>query len=197
MSSISIDKNISNAFAVIYATYENVLKLISCLQNLAMEKSDYVLCTDKFLRWNSEGKNIYSWAYHTFTLVFQREDDAELDSGWRDGPLYVFDINLYDYDEATVQIARFDYNDANAFPSVFSTSDHWKFDNVINHYDDDFISYKQEDTRYEGIVKDVMKADKKYWGVRRVVGFFIPLTEITFENVFEKVFDGFDKLIEQ
>ena len=199
MSSNNIDTNIANAFGVIYATYENVEKLISYLQNLALEQSSYVSCTDKeYLRWNSEWKNTFSWANHSFILVFQHEGDVELESGRRDGPLFVIDIDLYDYGEAKIEIAKLEYIDVNNLPSRFSTSDHWRLHNPLAHYDDDFIEYTEyleEDAPYEGKVNDLANADKDYWGLRRVVGFSFPLSEITSENAYEKVFGGFDQLV--
>ena len=193
MSSNSIGKNIANAFKVVYSTYENVQKLISYLQNQAAENSGYVSCSDKFLRWNSD-KNIEAWAYHSFILLFQSKSDAELKNGWRDGPLYVIDINLYDFGEATVQTARFDYGDVNSLPNAVSPGDHWRFDDLLTHYDEGFIEYKEENKKYTGEIKDIEKADRRYWGLRRVKGQYFPLSDITVENVCEKIFGVFDKL---
>jgi len=201
MSSNSIDKNIANALTVIYRTYESVQKLISCLLILAGEKSNYSCCNEKerAMCWNKEEKNAFSWANHSFILVFQSENDAELKSGWRDGPLYIVDINLCDNDGAIVEIARFEYNDVNCLPDRLSTSDHWRIHNPLAHHTIDFISYKykEDGNSYEGIVNDKALADKNYWGLRRVVGHFVSLSEITSENAYEIVFGGFDKLSEE
>jgi len=198
MGSNSINKNIANALKVIYATYENVRKLIDHLYILASENSDYVSCTDKFLRWNKD-KNIYSWADHSFILIFQSEKDVELDSGWRDGPLYVVDISLCDNDEASVYVARYDYSDVNMLPDRISSSNHHLLHNPLSHVDpeDDFIKYTYDGASYDGKVIDIAIADKTYWGLRRIVGYLFPLTEITSENAYEKVFGEFDKLSEK
>ena len=195
MSSNNTDKNIANAFEVIYNTYENMQKLLSYLESQAIEEGAYLLCSDRFLRWNGSDKNTYSWAYHSFILVFQSENDTELKSGWRDGPLYVLDINLYDYGEAKVEIARFEYEDIDNLPSRISTSDFGVLHNPLAHYlDDGIMDYTEEDANYEGKVNDTALADKNYWGLRRIVGHSVPLTEITSENAYEIVFGGFDTL---
>jgi len=194
MSSNKTDKNIANAFKVVYATYENIEKLMLYLFNSAKEKGDYTPRIEKFLRWSGDS-NYHAWAYHSIILVFQKTSDPELENGWRDGPLYIIDFNLYDFDEALVQTARFDYYDMSALPENLSPGDHWRFDGITTHHYYDLIEYTEEDDGYYyGDIKDLNKADKSYWGLRRVTGYSYPLTEITSENAYDMVFGNFNLL---
>ena len=195
MSSNSTGKNIGKAFEVVYKTYENVQKLLSFLKSQSEEKGEYVCCSEKILCWSSD-QSIWGWAYHSFILVFQNAKNTELENGWRDGSLYIAEINLVQDDEPLFNIARFDYADVENWSSdPITKGNHWIFNHPL-HDTGKLVSYNvsEDGYDYDGIVVNEEKADKTYWGIRRVVGTSFPLTDITAENAYEKVFGGFDEL---
>ncbi|MCL1904317.1 MAG: hypothetical protein FWF94_07860 [Oscillospiraceae bacterium] len=195
MSSNDKGKGIVTAFKVVYNTYDSVQKLMSYLQSSAEEKGDYVCCTDKFLRWNSD-KHIHGWAYNSFILLFQNEQDGELENEWYDGAVYVFEVDLSgdEHEEAVVNIARFDYTDIGSWSNAQpSPSNHWQFNHPL-HNVDDMIEYEVDNgLNYVGKIKTEGKS-KTYRGFQRVSGYYVPLMDITAENAYEVVFGGFDKL---
>ena len=194
MSSNNTGKNIVKAFKIVYNTYENVNKLMSYLQNQARERKKYNPCSDRFLRWNSD-QNTNAWAYSSFILVFQDTNDIEMKNGWYDGPLYVLEINFFEYEEATVNIARFDFFNINNLEPRLSPSHHWVFYDPL-YGSENIIDYTGDEKNYDGTIKNET-ISKRYWGLQRVVGFSLPLTDINAENAYDKVFGGFDSLAGQ
>ena len=189
-------KNIVDAFDVVYKTYENLQKLITYLQNYESSGGKYAIVPtsipDNFLRWKADGKNYYGWAPHSLVLAFQNIDDAELENEWRDGPVYIAEINLYEDDEAVINISRFDYADMSIFPSRLPVSDHWYFYNPL-YGDNDSVSINEDKNKFTCTPLSEKKS-KRYRGLQKVTGFTIPLVDITSENAYEKVFGGFDQL---
>ena len=125
---MSSGKSIAIAFMVVQQTYESIYKLLYFCQTSSFEKGEFETMTPmpKFLRWKSD-KEYQGWAIMDFILLFQSKKDEVMENGWHRGPLYVFEINLNpsNYDEPTVNIARFDYVDIENWKREFSPADHW------------------------------------------------------------------------
>ena len=194
MSSNDTGRNVVNAFKVVYKTYENVQKLISYLQGQAIEMGKYICFSDKFLRWSSD-RDIYGWAYSSFILVFQNTNDKELENGWREGSVYALEIDLHTNDYAKINITKFDYADMSSWTKGLSPSAHWVFCHPL-YEERQVIDYKYDGAQYEGKIKNEGKSSQ-YWGLQRVVGFSVPLTDITADNAYDKIFGGFDVLAEK
>ena len=135
MNSNETGKNIANAFNVVYKTYENVKKLISFLKSQAEIENSYIKCfSSEFMRWRSDN-DIYGWAYSSISLAFQSVDDIEYENSlWREGPIYVVEIDLCSVDnDAVLHIARFDYDSTNFKKEnpLLSYGDHWFLVNLF------------------------------------------------------------------
>jgi len=201
MSSNETGKNVANAFKVVYKTYENVRKLISFLSRQAEIENTYIKChTSEFLRWTSD-TNIYGWAYSSIILAFQNMDDIEYEkSSWREGPIYVLEIDLCgEESNAELNIARFDY-DSTIFrelkkdASLLSYGDHRFFSHPLIDFNGKIIDYEEKGGKeFSGVIRNDA-ASKRFWGLKTVRGFTVPLTDITSKNAYEIVFGGFDKL---
>ena len=198
MNSNETGKNIANAFNVIYKTYENVIKLISFLKSQAELENTYTKCfSSDFLRYRSD-PDIYGWASSSIILAFQSMEDAEYENSlWREGPIYVMEIDLCGKDnDAVLHIARFDYDSAlfKKDNPLLSYGDHWFFNEPLIDFRGKVIDYKIDDGKsfYGVIRKDA--ATKRYWGLQSVRGVTVPLVDVTSENAYDIVFGGFDKL---
>lgn len=187
---MNLDDNIFNAFEVVNKTHENVEKLMNYCKNIITEKDGYVLVSPKFLRWKSDG-DYWAWNTSSFILLFQDSNDCELENEWRDGPVYVLEIDLYNpsvYDKPMAVIAKFEYDDIASWSKGCSPANHYIFYDPL--YDFDY-----EDLEGDFVVTEVDESYKqRYWGLKRVVCFQVPLTEITGENAYDKILGGFDKL---
>lgn len=188
---MNLSENIFNAFEVVTRTHENVDKLMDYCKVKAEEQSHYILAAPKHLRWKSDN-NYWGWNIRSFILLFQDIHDKELENEWRDGPIYVMEINLYNpdaYDEPMINLAKFEYEDISKWTPGCSTANHWIFYDPL--YELDY------ETRDDGTyVVDVEEEyGNRYWGLKHVVGIEMPLVEITGDNASEKIFGGFDSLI--
>jgi len=107
---MSLGKNIYDAFEIVEKTYENVYELMRYCQEEATQKGDFIASSPKFLRYKSDNK-IDGWSIKSFILVFQNSNDLLLENKWRDGPLFVMEINLFSnkYDVPMVNITKFEY----------------------------------------------------------------------------------------
>jgi len=191
---MSLGENIHTAFEIVAKTYENVSKLISFCQDEASEESDFILSSPKFLRWKSDN-DLGGWLMKSFIQLFQSSEDKLLDNQWREGPIYVMEINLnpYTYSEPMVNLAKFLYVDISSWNEGVSPASHWIFHDPLY---DGKVEYDGDDFEYTGTISDEAYSSR-HWGLYRVVGVGMPLVEITRENVREKIFDGFRLLIEK
>lgn len=183
------------AFQAVHKTHEDVQKFISRCIALAEEKSEFELApmtgNNTFLRWSSD-RNSDAWLYDSFIVVFQRRSDAKLQNGYRDGPLYVLELNFRDFDIPKANVARYDYdNIARNWPaSPISPSQHWILYDPM-HYDlIEFPEYGSGEL-YCGEATEPLE---RYWGLKRIVGYEVPLSEITAANTYQKVFGTFKEL---
>lgn len=199
MSSYEVERNIANAFKVVYKTYENAKKLMSFLRGAA-EKNGYICCTDNPITWreNSNLNNdIYGWAFGRFVMVFRKKDDKENNEDLREGSLFVLCINLGYFestnnkhenetdDIAKIHLARFDYG-KNALPEKYVL---WMFDRPI--FWKNIMTYLNKDNYYSYGTRPV---SGDYGGLKQVVKCSVPLTEIKSDNAEEKIFEEFNKL---
>jgi hypothetical protein len=187
-------KNIRNAFMVVHKTYENVNKLMEYCKTIVAEKSNYINVIDKFLRYKSD--NDYSgWYIKDFIILFQRKSDIELENEWRDGPIYVMEIELYsDNSEQipTVYLSKFDYYEIGSWSKGCSPANHWRFYYPLRNKEIMDIQINEEMTMATPKTKEL--GDKYYWGLIKASYIQLPLTDINADNVEEKIFGGFDKL---
>lgn len=117
-----------------------------------------------------------------------------LENGWRDGPIYVLEILLYDPDgyyetnEPRVEMAKFEYEDIKHFSPGVSAASYYYFADPL--YDVD----------YEEIEDEILVAEmpeemtQKYWGVKRVVCKVSLLVDIDYENAYDVIFGTFKTL---
>lgn len=186
---MNLGNNIFNAFEVVNKTHENVSKLMDYCKITASEKGEYVLAVPKFLRWKSDGSYL-AWNLTSTILLFQYKKDKELESEWRDGPVYGIEINLYNkdvLDQPMVTLARYDYDDIKSWSPGCSPANHYIFYDPLYYLD-----YQEKEDIYITEVNE--EFGKKYWGLRRVKCIMVPLVEITQENAYEKIFGNFNRL---
>jgi hypothetical protein len=196
---MSSANNIRNAFHVVYQTYENVQKLIDYCKTIGPDKSNYINVVDKFLRYKSD-TNPTGWFIQNFIVLFQNKNDIELDNAWRDGPIYVMEIELYNAeselerldDLPCVRLSKFEYDSLENWESGCSISNHWRFYYPLRRSD---IMNIQKDGDFLNItVRDEEASKRSYWGVKKIKSKRIPLTDISAENVVNKIFRTFDDL---
>ena len=188
---MSLGKNIRDAFDVVRQTYDNVNKLMDYCKAAASQNGEFVLATPKFLRYKSD-MYVSGWYVSSFILLFQDAKDRPLENSWRDGPVYVLEINLFQpgvYDVPTVNIAKYEYADIQSWSGACSPADHWIFSDPLYS-----LEFEQEDAIYSANVVDIENIGRRYWGLRRIIGIDTPLTEITNENAYETIFGGFRSL---
>jgi len=189
------DENIKNALHVMYRTYENIEKLMAYCCKVS-EEAGYSLAVPHFLRWKSN--TIYSgWLTNVFILLFQREDDSACKSGngWKDGPIYAVEICLgLDKDDSyypSMFVSKFEYENINLWSKGCSRSSYWQMHNPV-HFSHTMDIEQSEPVR---IAKpNSQENSKAYWGLEKVTTIKTPLSDITADNLREKIFGAFDKL---
>lgn len=196
---MSSTENIRNAFHVVYQSYENIQKLINYCKTIGPEKSNYINVVDKFLRYKSDSSPS-GWFIHDFIVLFQNKNDVQLENEWRDGPIYVMEIELYNVeselerltDLPCIRLSKFEYNNLQDWKSGCSPTNHWRFYDPLRRND---IMNIQEDEDYLRITaRDQEASNQSYLGVKKITSKRIPLTDITADNVVDKIFKTFDNL---
>lgn len=193
---MNLAENIRNAFTVVHQTYNNIQRLLEHCKITAEEKDNYVSATDKFLRYKSD--NDYSgWYIKDFILLFQRKSDPTLENEWRDGPIYVIEIELFSDDTdqpkiPTVYLSKFEYSAIESWSKGCSPSNHWRFyyplrnKDVMNIVSNNGLTIATPKTKELG--------ERYYWGLTKTTSTSISLIDINAENIQEKVFRNFDEL---
>jgi hypothetical protein len=183
------------AFRTVSETHNTVQEFISRCIALADENGEFELApmtgNNTFLRWNSD-RDATGWAFSDFIVVFQRCSDKKLSNNYRDGALYVLDLNFEWYDVPTANIARYDYDNIgeNWASTPISPSEHRIFYDPL-YRDIPNFSDTEIGELYCGEAEEPLD---RYWGLKRIIGYEIPLSEITTSNVYEKVFGTFKVL---
>jgi hypothetical protein len=183
----------------VFQTYENIQKLMDYCKTVAPEQSNYVNVIDKFLRYKSDN-DPSGWFIKNFIVLFQRKNDIELENEWRDGPIYVMEIELYDqdlYKEAMeslpyIHLSKFEYDRMDEWGKGCSPTNHWRFYFPLRN--GDLMDFQQDGDSFISTPKDQGESDRYYWGVKRVTSRRIPLTDVTADHVVEKIFGTFDCL---
>ena len=168
------DTEIKNAAAVIRKTHENVDKFLTQCKNLAKnDGSNYELLTEKFLRWSSD---VYpaAWMTSGFILLFKRKDNAT-------NTVYGIEVDIW---AACVVVTKYTYADAFNYSARISPADFWKYDEPLWKFEND----NKGDYTFMKIT-----SDNKY-NLNSVIFTEIPLSEITADNVAEKIFGTFENL---
>lgn len=187
----SYSENIKNAFSVVFNTLENVKKLMEYCDKVA-ESNGYYACTDKFLRNNTDG-SVDGWVYNKFFKIYQKSTDKELENNWREGPIYVLEINLED--EPVYYISKFEYEDIKGWNKGISPSSWWVF-YFPTDISDNRIEFNKLDEEYTvGVPKGSYK--KSYWGLERTVFKNGDLLEINSDTVNLNIFGEFNNLKEK
>lgn len=184
---MNLSENIFNAFDVVNKTHENVEKLIGFCRIMTEERKEFDLMSPKFLRYKSD-LDYEGWNITRLILLFQDTQDELLENEWRDGPIYVLEILLYDpfeTNEPRLGMAKFEYEDMRNFPSgVFSAS-----------YD--YFLELLYDVEYEEMGDELLVAEmpeeitQKYRGVKRAVYKESLLVDVDYENAYDVIFGTF------
>ncbi|TFZ41119.1 hypothetical protein E4100_03200 [Soehngenia longivitae] len=185
----------NKAFEVVQKVHKNVQEFISRSITLAVEKGEFELApmtgNNTFLRWSSD-RDSNAWAYYSFIVVFQLSQNTNYGNEYSNGSLYVLELNFRDFEIPMANVARFDYANISKdlSTSPISPSDHWIFYDPIYTGIIKYPEYKSGEM-YCGVVDDPLV---RYWGLKRVMGYEIPLSEITNDNIYEIIFGTFKKL---
>ncbi|MCK9479677.1 MAG: hypothetical protein M0R40_09325 [Firmicutes bacterium] len=187
MSLNDTGKNIANACKIVFETCANVERLIAFLNEQAAEKEEYAPCTLKPLRFRGDS------AFNDEAIfIFQKKREEK--------SLYVVNISLWgnvnddETDEAKIYLSKFEYaNTLNLKQEPILKSNYYQFADPI-YESGEIVNLKFDGEYYKGSVRGKTQADEDYRGLRRVVGFSIPLTSITADNAYSEIFGGFDKL---
>lgn len=190
---MNLGENIFNAFEVVNKTHENVQKLIDFCRIMATERKEFDLMSPKFLRYKSDS-DYWGWNTTQMFLLFQDVQDELFENGWRDGPIYVLEIILYDPDscfetnEPRLEMAKFEYEDIKNWGSGISPADYYGFTHPL--YDVDYEEIE------DGILVAEMPEEitQKYWGVKRVVCKVSLLVDVNYENAYDIIFGAFKRL---
>lgn len=183
--------NIKNAFSVVYNTLENVKKLMEYCDKVA-ESNGYYSCTDRFLR-NNTDNSVDGWVYNKFFKVYQSGESEVLENGWRNGPLYVLEINLEE--EPKYYVSKFEYEDVKGWSKGISPSAWWAFYFPTNINDNRIEFSKIDDIYTVGVPKGSYK--KTYWGLDRAVFRSGDLLELNSDNINNYIFEQYNKLKEK
>lgn len=181
------------AFDTVRKSHKKVQQFLSHCIALAKDSGEFELAPmtghNTFLRYSSD-RDSDAWSYTSIIVVFQQCQDKKLKNGYRDGPLYVLELNFIDYDGVPVaNIARFDYDNIaeNWSETPISPRDHWV---LYDPFYNEVIEFPIDELG-EMYCGEADEPIERYWGLKRVTGFGIPLSEITADNVYEKVFGTF------
>lgn len=161
-------------------------------QAIAEKDTDYYPAVSKFLRYKSDN-DCDGWMVTDFFLLYQNKHDKKLENGWRNGAIYVMEINLEEEDIPTVFLSKFEYTDMGSWTSGCSPANYWAFYWPIRI---DEMDYEKHTDVSVAIPKKSMeqKIAKDYWGLKRVVTVEVPLIELTADNVKDKVFGSFERI---
>ena len=176
--SSKVQENIINAVEVVLNTYENIEKLMNACKRIASESKEYDLMTNKFLRYKSD-KEHWGWMIYNFTLLFKKNDKSK-------NIIYAMQIDM---NYACVLVAKFVYNYKVDYNSYISPGDYWKFFNPLWNEDETFTHEDKDDLTL--VTPD---PENNYLDLNYVIFDEIPLTDITNNNVKEKIFGTFNSL---
>jgi len=182
--------NITKAFEIVDKTYESVEKLLKYCDAIANENG-YISMSDNFLRYKSD-KDYGGWMTRIFVKLYQQKNDIELESKWRDGPVYAMFIRLYD--EAAVYTLEYEYHDIKKWGRGISPTSYGMFTWPIEDDNAFEINQLPVTTNVTQSKPRNESISNKYWGLKNVKYKRHELLEINKDNVADKVFRQFDEL---
>ena len=211
--------NIINAMIVLRKTYDGISHLMMACQEIADGKNvPYIMLTDAkhFLRYKSDN-NVYGWACSSFISLFQQENkdnhnniilgmDINLEEHWAEGSPNWRKNKLEKKPDSCSDIpvaclAKYTFGDSNISDLVnnrISPGNHWMFYRPL--YDLDDYMDENEKSINGGIniihrnIKPGCKLEK-YYNLISVDYTTVPLVDINADNLKEKIFGTFDKLL--
>ncbi|MDR3597709.1 hypothetical protein [Clostridium sp.] len=183
-------ENIRNAFKVVNKTYENINKMMNYCKTIADEGNEYVVSVPKFLRYKSDNE-FDGWLINDFILIFQSKEDEGLENEWRNGPIYVLDIDFNYEDTPKIYLSKFEYKNIESWSKGCSPANHWRFYWPVRN-----LEYMKCIDTYGYEIWTPKKgkesaADNSYWGIKKAVCYTEELIDINAENIKEKIFDRF------
>lgn len=189
---MNLGENIGNAFQVVKKTYENIDKLISYCITASEKESHFVPAVTKFLRYRSDN-DWQGWLTQEFFLLFQDKQSEKLKNGWRNGPVYVLEINMTEDSEPMAIISKFEYEDISTWDVGCSPASYWAFydplrDETMNCRKDGDINILTPSA------VAAQKTSKDYWGVSKISYKKFPLADINAENAMDIIFNTFHML---
>lgn len=190
---MSLGENIHNAVIVLQKTYENIDKLITYCRTVSEKETNYALAVSKFLRFKSDN-DCSGWMINDFILLFQDKNDKKLDNGWRDGAVFVMEINLHDKSVPMVFLSLFEYININGWSTGCSPASYDYFYSPLrnNNMNETELTKSMISLTPNLGMED--KIAKEYWGLKRIVYTKIPLIELTAENTKDIIFGSFNSL---
>lgn len=129
-----LNENIGNAYEVVRKTYESMKKLFAALDAKADEEGfiSLVNYAPNFLRWRSDLEPS-GWLIGSAIKLYQRKTDPGLEGIWRDGAIYLIEIQLENEKQKKlfgpeVITAQFTFEDMpEAFTRPLGMGDHSAF----------------------------------------------------------------------
>lgn len=190
---MNLGENIHNAVVVIKKTYDSIDKLMDYCRIICEKETNYTTAVSKFLRYKSDN-DCGGWMIDDFILLFQNKEDRKLKNGWRNGPVFVMEINLADEDVPTVFLSKFEYENINGWNPGCSPTNNWVFYWPLRR--EESMDYEELQEYVKGTPKPSMeeKIAKDYRGLKRVVYMNVPLVKITSKNAKDMIFGSFEKL---
>lgn len=144
--------------------------------------------TNKFLRYKSDS-NYQGWLINDFVKLYQYKEDNKMENEWKDGPIFVMEINFED--SPIVYLSKFEYEDMTKWSEGVSPASYWRFTNAIDCQGNGFNVSDVKEMGGYFISKPEPSVKEKYWSVERVIYTKIGLLEIESNNIHEKIFGTF------
>lgn len=188
---MNLSENIINAFEVVSKTYENVNKLIKYCDSIANEYG-YEPVTSKLLKNNSNSTYEVSLTKGIIKL-FQYKNDEKLNNGWKNGSVFVMEIDFYD--EPVVYLSKLDYEEISSWSSGVSLTGYWNYADPVDCNDSEFITTHVEGKdNYFMSIPATEETKIGYWNIEKVLFTKTDLLQIESSNVPQKIFGEFDIL---
>ena len=192
---MNLAENISNAFKVVEKTHAAVNKLLDRLK-AEYDDEQYKLLSQKFLRWHSDN-NCSGWCYQTFQLAYQRVQNGDaFKNGFLNGPIYIIEINFWQFDTPKIVVAKMDYGDLSTWNEAYvGPSNYWRFAEPLHYYKDMFMREDLHDEIYKIVprphYKDKAANDYKFASAYVTT---LELVDINGDNYKDEIFGAVEKL---
>ena len=189
---MNLNDNIKNAFTVVRNTHKNIEKLMKYCDNIS-EKNGYASVTEKFLRYKSD-KYVEGWLLDGFVKLYQNLSDNDFENEWKNGPVFVFEINLDK--EPIINISMFLYNDIENWETGISPRQHWAFYCPVNLDMEGIEKSLIDEAKQIYLIDADENVSNNYWSLNRIYTLSYKLTDLNSETTNKLVFKNFDLLNE-